>query len=782
MKRRPEAAVAESPESRGRRCGKSTRMREPLRVERDPGSDGESFRARVRLRLTAAVEAGTDTSFIHHIHRSWHKLVLGLASQEHVWLESWIEKRKDGKHARCFWNLSCHGNTAVEAKRHLLDSLPHCERMLRGAEQYFRFEKVCETTLPAIFPCTYALDLGRRLQWLPTPTGRTLLLPCPWIPTDSTLADFLQALDLQPGPARLVAAVRRVSLTREEQTLLGCDGTRPAVIGYGSRRDARPDGASPISAFELRIRLETVAAPSPACMYHMGVAITEQPGVETERLGEHRYVGGFIWNESGRATEHMPAARLYYLYDAGEVLAVFRPPLSTSREPFRDIKRLFPLQDGVAVDTRGSTELGLIAGDPDRRVVRVEDERRREHMFVLGATGTGKSNLMLQVILQSIRQRRATIVMDFHGDLCEAILARLGRTHGERLVYFNAADTDHPIGLNLLASDGDQASRRVMQDRAIQSLLALFKTQFGEDTLGPIFQMNIKNAIYLALANPEGATLLDVAQCFIGPPSFREKLLAATTNPLVRNFWRKVYEQTTEFHKSEFLQYVISKLTPLVENEILRNIVGQRTCLNVHRILAERQILLCNLNRGLLGEQHAALLATILTQKLEEACYARATEDPDTRDDVFVYFDEVHNLAGENVARLVSEARKFGVCLMFSTQVLELLESQMRHATLGNAATLVCFRLGTNDASIMDSYFCEGLDPSLLTRLPHYHAAVRLISKTRPQYAVIETLRPGSPRSGEETEKLRQLSRERHGRPRREVEQEIFRRLEEHQD
>ena len=290
--------------------------------------------------------------------------------------------------------------------------------------------------------------------------------------------------------------------------------------------------------------------------------------------------------------------------------------------------------------------------------------------------------------------------------------------------------------------------------------------------------MNIKNAIQLVLANPDGATLLDVPLCFIGPKSFREKRLQHVTNPLVKNFWTRTYEQTSDYHKSECLQYIISKFTPLLENEVIRNIVGQPSCLDFHGVLEEKQILLCSLNKGIIGEQHAALLATILMQKLEEAAYARAGNEPHRREDAFIYMDEVHNLAGDNVARLVSEAREFGVCLTFATQVLEQLGSQMRHATLGNAATLVCFRVGAVDAAVMADYFRTGLDPSLLTRLPNYLAAVRLLVGNRPRYAIVETPPPEPPVPLATIEQLRQQSRERHGHPRRVVEEEIFQRLE----
>ena len=759
--------------------GIAEHARRGISLEREPSPDGAHWWARRWMRLEGAVELGTDRLEIRQAHRSWRKLVQALAAQPNLWLEMRLEKSEaDGSGEPC-WLLSCAADTRDRAAQGLLERELDCRRILASAERYFRFQRAAGEEPPPVQRFDRALELGRRLEWLPAPSGRTILLPCPWIPAGATLAELLQAIGAQPGPARLVASVRQTTLTPAERAYLGCDGVRTSRIGFldqlPNRRRETPPVAAP--AFELRIRLETAAEPSWAAIQQLGAAITEPvppPGL----LGDERFFGGFLWSEPGRAASAMEHPRLYHLLDLAQVLAVFRPPLSVGTEATSGAKCFFLSRDAAPLKTRGFTVLGMDASRPGGEAVRVETDRRREHLFVLGATGAGKSNLLQHLSLQSIRLGAATVVIDLHGDLCEAILARLGPEDSRRLIYFNTADVEYPIGLNLLAANGDPAHRWLVQDRAIQSLLALFEKQWPREFTGPIFQMNVKNAIQLVLANPEGATLLDVPLCFISPKSFRQKLLEHVTNPLVKNFWTRTYEQTTDFHKSEFLQYIISKFTPLLENEVVRNIVGQASCLDFHRILEEKRILLCSLNKGIIGEQHAGLLATILMQKLEEAVYARAEQEPERRRDAFVYIDEVHNLAGDNVAQLVSEARKFGVCLTFATQVLEQLEPKMRHATLGNASTLVCFRVGAADAAVMADYFRAGLDPSLLTRLPNYHAAVRILAGSRPRYAVVETLPPAPAVPAAITDELRKNSRERHSRPRRAVEEEIFKRLE----
>jgi hypothetical protein len=754
-----------------------------ISLEREATPEGERWWARRWLRLEAIADSGIDQTIVQRAYRSWRNLVHGLVSQPDLSFELRLDKSEDRVPPKPSWSLAYSSNTSDQARRGMWEREQDCRGILASASHLFRFQGAAGEEPTSAPTFGHRLELGRRLEWFPGPTGRRILLPCPWIPVGSMLDELSEALTLQPGRARWTASLRQTTLTPAERAFLGYGGVQPSKIGFRAPRRRRGTLAVPPgpSLFELRVRLETAAEASLACMHQLGAVITD-PTASQGPLEEQRFLGGFLWDEPGRTASLMELPHLYYLYDLNQVMAVFPLPLSSRTDGIPGARAFFPVRDKAPLETRGSSLIGLDASRSGRAPLSVDSDRRREHLFVLGATGTGKSNLLQHLSLQSIRRGAATVVIDFHGDLCEAILARLQPEDGERLIYFNTADVEYPIGLNLLAGYGDPGRHWLVWDRAIQSLLCLFEKLWPKDFMGPIFQMNIKNAIQLVLASPDGATLLDVPLCFIGPRRFRQTLLRHVTNPLVRNFWTRTYEQTTDYHKSEHLQYIISKLTPLLENDIMRNIVGQPSCFDFHRILEEKQILLCSLNKGIIGEQHAALLATILMQKLEEAVYARARVEPARREDAFAYIDEVHNLAAENVAHLVSESRKFGVCLTLATQVLEQLGPKMRDVTLGNASTLVCFRVGAADAAIMAEYFRTGLEPSLLTRLPNYTAAVRLLVGDRPRYAVAETLPPEPPAPPAITDQLREQSRKRHGRPRQAVEAEIFQRLESQTD
>ncbi len=322
-----------------------------------------------------------------------------------------------------------------------------------------------------------------------------------------------------------------------------------------------------------------------------------------------------------------------------------------------------------------------------------KDDRRR-HFYIIGQTGTGKSGLLSEIIRQDIETGEGVAVVDPHGGLIEDTLANIPKERSEDIVLFEPFDTERPIGLNMLEYDTPE-----QKDFAVQEMLAIFQKLFPPEMIGPMFEHYMRNAMLALMANKEEpGTLMEIPRMFTDE-AFMEEKLRKVKDPMVRNFWMKEWKQTTGESKSDMLGYVVSKVGRFVENEMMRNIIGQSHCgFDLAKIMDEKKIFLANLSKGQTGEVNSSLLGLILVSKIQMAAMKRASVSEEKRKDFYLYVDEFQNFTTDSIATILSEARKYRLNLILAHQYIPQLTEEIRDAVLGNVGTVGSFRVGANDS------------------------------------------------------------------------------------
>ncbi len=421
---------------------------------------------------------------------------------------------------------------------------------------------------------------------------------------------------------------------------------------------------------------------------------------------------------------------------------------------------------------------GIILGKNHFRsqetVIRLNPLDRRRHLHIIGQTGTGKSFLLRNLIKQDIDSGAGVGIIDPHGDLVEAVLGLVPPHRANDVILFDPADVEWPVGLNML-----QAETPLEKDFAAAEMIAIFQKLFLAEHLGPVFEHSMRNAMLTLMAdevNP--GTLADIPRIFTDQ-AFVRQLLIKVTDPLVRDFWEKEMLKMTEQYKSEMLGYLISKVGRFVENSMMRNIVGQsRSSINFGEVMDSGKILLVNLSKGRVGEMNSALLGLIVVAKLQMAAFRRAGErQEESRRDFYLYLDEFQNFTTDSIATILSEARKYRLNLILAHQFAAQLSDKIRDAVFGNVGSMMSFRVGADDAKFLAKYFEPVFGESDLINLDNRHSYVKLLINgmaTEPFNITTETAAEGSL---DEAERLRELSRKKYGRPRREVEAIITKRF-----
>ncbi len=356
-------------------------------------------------------------------------------------------------------------------------------------------------------------------------------------------------------------------------------------------------------------------------------------------------------------------------------------------------------------------------------------EDRRRHTYILGRTGSGKSWLLANMAIQDIRNGAGLCVIDPHGDLIQDILARVPKERAEDIIVFEPFDMERPLGLNMLEVDSEE-----QKDFAVQEMISIFyKLVTDPAMLGPMFEHNMRNAMLTLMADEEHpGTITDIPRIFTDT-EFQKYKLEKVKDPVVRLFWEKEMAKTSDFHKSEMLGYLISKVGRFVENTMMRNIVGQpKSGFNFRKIMDEGKVLLVNLSKGRVGEINAKLLGLILVSKIQIAALSRADIPEEQRKDFYLYVDEFQNFITDAFSSILSEARKYKLNLIIAHQYLGQLEQQagaqgaaskdLRDAVFGNVGTMVVFRTGAEDAEVQAKEFSPTFNEFDLVNVERFNA------------------------------------------------------------
>jgi energy-coupling factor transporter ATP-binding protein EcfA2 len=367
----------------------------------------------------------------------------------------------------------------------------------------------------------------------------------------------------------------------------------------------------------------------------------------------------------------------------------------------------------------------------------IKQADRLSHLYVVGQTGVGKSTLLEQLGRQDIEGGRGLAVIDPHGDLADQLYASLTIEERERAVYFNAADPAQPYGYNPL--------RRVRTDKiplAASGLIEAFK-KLWPDAWGARMEHVLRNSLY-ALLERDGSTLPDILRMY-SDKMFRRGVLAGVTNPVVYAFWKSEFANYPPRYAAEALAPIQNKLGALLADPMLyRVLVVPEVDLHFRNIMDEGGVLLVNLAKGRLGSDSAQTLGSLLVSTLGLAGLSRAEMAPANRRPFFLYVDEFQSFTTLSFANMMTEIRKFGVGLTLAHQHLHQLEPEVRHAVLGNAATLISFRTGVEDAALLARELAPAFVALDLVNLPNRSFYLRLMIDGAPSNPFSATLLPQS--------------------------------------
>ena len=353
---------------------------------------------------------------------------------------------------------------------------------------------------------------------------------------------------------------------------------------------------------------------------------------------------------------------------------------------------------------------------------------RRQHVYILGQTGTGKSTLLRNLIIEDLQRGEGCALIDPHGDLAEELLDYIPRSRTDDLVYFNPADLDYPIAYNLLAG-GQHEELHLLTSSIVSAFKSIWSSSWGPRMEYLLF------ASVAALAEccqrTGNVTLLGI-QRMLTDERYRAWVLSHVSDVAVRAFWLSEFEQYDARFISEIISPVQNKIGQLLMSPPLRNTLGQvRRSFDFRFMMDKKRIFIANLAKGRIGQDKAMLLGALLVSQIEQAALSRADTPHDRRHEFFLYIDEFQNYLTDSFAGIFSESRKYALAITVSNQHLGQLRLDVRDAIMGNCGTIIAFRVGESDAAILQREFGDSYHATQFTDLENYEVLVKLLEDGR---------------------------------------------------
>lgn len=473
----------------------------------------------------------------------------------------------------------------------------------------------------------------------------------------------------------------------------------------------------------------------------------------------HRY-SYRLWNEDES-----------YPLNLQELASLFHFPMQS-----RDIGNVRAQTYTQAPAPQDLAQDGIILGRNTFRgheqIIHFGREDRMRHMYVIGQTGTGKTTILKDMIIQDIHNGDGCCFIDPHGTDIQDILANIPPERSKDVIYFDPSYMARPMGLNMLEYDRNYPEQKTF---AVNELLGIFNKLFDmKATGGPGFEQYFRNATMLVMEHPEsGNTLLDISRVF-SDKDFRDYKLSKCKNPLIAQFWQNAEKTTGDQGLQNWTQYVNSKFDVFMSNDIMRPIVAQeKSAFNFREIMDTKKIFLVNLSKGRLGDINSSLLGLIIVGKFSQAALGRV--DTNVRPDFFLYIDEFQNVTTPAIASILSEARKYRLSLTVAHQYIGQLSEEIKGAVFGNVGSMVVYRVSPDDAKYLESTFAPTITASDIMKIENYHAYVKMLANGDPKKPFDIAVSP--PPQGDKTriDALKELSYLTYGRPADEVNAEIMR-------
>ncbi|PIT95215.1 hypothetical protein COT98_00675 [Candidatus Falkowbacteria bacterium CG10_big_fil_rev_8_21_14_0_10_39_9] len=469
-----------------------------------------------------------------------------------------------------------------------------------------------------------------------------------------------------------------------------------------------------------------------------------------------------------------------FLLTTEEVCSLFHFPLPHTETPNIDwlVSKTAPAPNNIPTE-------GLILGynifrgiKTDIRIKRID---RRRHCYAVGKSGTGKSVLLANMIIQDIESGDGVCVMEPNGDLIEDVLNRIPPERAEDVIVFSPADTERPMGLNLLEFDERYPEQKSF---VINEMIGIFDKLYDlKATGGPMFEQYMRNALLLIMDDPEtGSTLMEIPKV-LADENFRKMKLNKCKNPTVVDFWRKEADKAGgDAALANIVPYITSKLTPFVANDMMRPIIGQqKSAFNMRDIMDNKKILMVDLPKGAIGETNAYLLGMIMVGKILMAALSRTDIPQEQRKDFYLYIDEFQNFTTNSICQILSEARKYALSLTVAHQYIGQLsknnDNQIKDAIFGNVGTMISFKVGAEDAQFLTKDFGPVFNEYDLVNVGRGGFIKLLVDGSTTRPFSFQTVWPLMGTAREDmAKKIRTLSRYKFGQDRGLVDSEILRR------
>ncbi len=447
------------------------------------------------------------------------------------------------------------------------------------------------------------------------------------------------------------------------------------------------------------------------------------------------------------------------ILNAEELASLFHLPASST-----EIPKIKWLKNKEAAPPANLPKSGTLIGESvfrgEKKKVYITDDDRRRHVYIIGQTGTGKSTLLTNMVVEDIRNGKGVAVLEPHGDLIEKISGLIPKEREEEVIIFDPSDIKKPLGINMLEYDFNKPEQKTF---IVNELFNILDKLYDMKTVGgPMFEQYTKNAILLLMEDAvnEPATLIDIPKIFTDS-DFRDKKLSRINNPVVIDFWQKEAAKATGEHSLvNMTPYITSKFNNFIANDYIRPIISQaESAFNFRQIMDEGKILLVNLSKGRLGDINANLLGMIITGKILMAALSRVDTAEENRRDFNFYIDEFQNFTTDSIATILSEARKYRLNLTIAHQFIAQLTEKIRDAVFGNVGSIIAFRTGVQDAEFLVKQFEPIFNENDLVNIDNFNAYAKILIGGQTSKPFNIKIFPPEKGDKETAERIKELSR-----------------------
>ena len=367
-------------------------------------------------------------------------------------------------------------------------------------------------------------------------------------------------------------------------------------------------------------------------------------------------------------------------------------------------------------------------GGSDTMIGLTENERRR-HVYVLGATGTGKSTMLLSMIKQDIDHNKGLCVVDPHGDLTDQIISVIPQERVQDVVYFNPDDIGYPMGINLLELTPGLPPEDAVREKEFiaESIISVFNKIYTDKYSGPRMEYILRNTIHTAFTVPD-ATLFTIYKLLINT-SYRKSVTNNLTDENLKDFWKYEFAKAGDYQKVKMISPITNKIGRFLFSPTAKRILEQgKSTINFDTIMNEGKIVLCNLSKGKVGEDNSSVFGVLIMAKIQLAALKRARMKQEDRRDFYLYVDEFQNFATPAFSQILSEARKYRLNAILAHQTTsQIVDTSLVNVTLANTGTVICFRTANpEDERVILPQFRPYIEQGEIASLPSYHFYMRL--------------------------------------------------------